>query len=162
MSTTTPQALLKRRAGSTFEEFSTYYLNHHARVALPWCLAIGVTYYAQIHGPLKWSSSAAATKYPDIDLADWDAVGVMDFPADSQFPSGPGQAYYEQVIVPDERVFLFSEALQHLRMLEPGSVQGARVEEIIMDGEAVVDGWDEWQVLFEGHEAKEREAVVRK
>ncbi|KAK4548127.1 hypothetical protein LTR36_009996 [Oleoguttula mirabilis] len=171
MAHTTPQALLKRRAGSTFEEFSKYYLDHHAKVALPWCLANGVTYYAQVrlaypptasaltpnlHGPLNWSSSATASKYPDINLADWDAVGVMAFPADTQFPSGPGKAYYENVIRPDERVFLFSEALLHLRMLEPGSVQGARVEEVIVGGRAVVAGWEEWRQVFDGYGKEEQ------
>jgi hypothetical protein len=42
------QALLKRRIGSSPEEFRNHYINHHAPIAIPWCLANGVTYYAQV------------------------------------------------------------------------------------------------------------------
>jgi hypothetical protein len=42
------QALLKRRLGTSLEDFSNHYIDRHAPIAIPWCLANGVTYYAQV------------------------------------------------------------------------------------------------------------------
>ena len=50
------KALLKRREGSTPEEFRKHYTTHHASIVLPWCLANRVSYYAQVT-PGLWHSS---------------------------------------------------------------------------------------------------------
>jgi len=42
------QALLKRRPGTSTEDFRTHYITRHAPIAIPWCLSNGVTYYAQV------------------------------------------------------------------------------------------------------------------
>lgn len=42
------QALLKRRPGMTSEAFKAYYIEHHARLAMPWCLDNGVVSYVQV------------------------------------------------------------------------------------------------------------------
>jgi hypothetical protein len=42
------QALLKRRTGTSTEDFRAHYIDRHAPIAIPWCLANGVTYYAQV------------------------------------------------------------------------------------------------------------------
>lgn len=43
------QALLKRRTGSSFREFREHYIGRHGPIAIPWCLANGVSYYAQAY-----------------------------------------------------------------------------------------------------------------
>lgn len=58
-----------------------------------------------------------------------------------------GKPYHLDVILPDERRFLLDEALKILRSVEPGAVDGDRVE-LIVDGQAVVDV-SEWQELFD-------------
>jgi hypothetical protein len=49
--------------------------------------------------------------------------------------------------MPDEKRFLLDEALKHLQGVEPGAVDGDRVE-LIVDGKAVVSV-GEWQGVFE-------------
>lgn len=85
-----------------------------------------------------------------VNLEDWDAVAEVVFSpflsVDDQRPR-VGQDYYAQVMIPDERIFLLTEALNHLRTVEPGVVTGERVE-FIVDGKACVE-FEEWQMLWE-------------
>ena len=60
--------------------------------------------------------------------------------------------YHLEVIMPDEKRFLLDEALKHLQGIEPGAVDGDRVE-LIVDGKAVV-GVGEWQRVFDGVERR--------
>lgn len=109
--------------------------------------------FLQIHPPLRWSTPEFERKYTaaGIDLAEWDAVGEMVFPLivtlDDYYRVKVGKAYHVQVIAPDEKRFLLDEALKHLKGVEPGAVEGERVE-FIVDGEAVVDV-GEWGEVFE-------------
>ena len=63
-----------------------------------------------------------------------------------------GKKYHVEVIMPDEKRFLLDEALKHLQGIEPGAVDGDRVE-LIVDGKAVV-GAVEWQEVFDGTEGR--------
>lgn len=45
------QALLKRRTGMSLEDFRRHYVARHGPIAVPWCLANGVSYYAQVCTP---------------------------------------------------------------------------------------------------------------
>jgi hypothetical protein len=57
--------------------------------------------------------------------------------------------YYQKVILPDERAFLLSEALQHIRRVDSGTVVGDNLV-IIQDGKAMINCeedmriWREW------------------
>ena len=51
------------------------------------------------------------------------------------------QKFYQTVILPDEREFLFSEALDHVRILEPGSITGEPAV-LVEDGKVMVE--HEW------------------
>jgi hypothetical protein len=66
---------------------------------------------------------------------------------DDYFRAKVGKTYYLEVIMPDEKRFLLDEALKHLQGVEPGAVDGDRVE-LIVDGKAVVSV-GEWQGVFE-------------
>ncbi|KAK5135782.1 hypothetical protein LTR08_004608 [Meristemomyces frigidus] len=143
--------LLKRRAATTTEAFRKHYTERHSRLVMPWCLANGVTYYAQLHGPLAWASPASPKSTSDIEIGDWDAVAEMVFPNGKI--GGVGMAYYENIILLDERVFLLRNALDHMKVVEPRSVTGERVE-FIIDSKAVVGGWEEWQSLWDEYLAK--------
>ncbi|KAK6442081.1 hypothetical protein LTR95_001700 [Oleoguttula sp. CCFEE 5521] len=164
------QGLLKRRTGMTHESFRQYYVEHHGPVALPWCFAMGVTYYAQvshhlssflrlqvltqgkIHRPLRWASDTAREKYSQtVDLEQWDAVAEMLFPFDFDFGNWlaagtVGKQYFQDVILPDERRFLLSNAMEHLQGVDAGSVVGDRIV-LMQNGKATVE-YEEWQRLF--------------
>ncbi|TKA56347.1 hypothetical protein B0A55_13030 [Friedmanniomyces simplex] len=146
------QNLLKRRAGSTIEEFRKHYIERHGKLAIPWFLANGVTYYAQTHRPLHWATDAARQKYESaIYLSDWDAVGEVAFaPGYGSFSNA--QAYYQEVILPDERRFLLDEAFKHMKVVDAESVAG-EVVEFIVDGKAVVE-YEEWRGVFGGYEKR--------
>jgi hypothetical protein len=168
------QALLKRRTGTSPQEFRDHYINRHAPIAIPWCLANGVTYYAQvrasksrtrfrsssenrlhyqIHRPLRWSTPDLESRYKalGIELDDWDAVAEMVFPPvvtiDDYYRAKTGKAYHLAVILPDERRFLLDEALKSLQGVEPGAVVGDRVK-LIVDGRAAVNV-GKWQGVFD-------------
>ncbi|KAK3072934.1 hypothetical protein LTR53_005933 [Teratosphaeriaceae sp. CCFEE 6253] len=139
-----PQALLKRRAGSSIKEFKEHYIQRHAPIALPWALANGVSYYAQLHQPLRWATPELEAKYTaaGVNLMDWDAAGEMHFPPvltlEDFYRAKVGHAYHVEVIVPDERRFLLASAFEHMGGVQPGAVVGERVE-FIVGGKAVVE-----------------------
>lgn len=155
----TGQYLLKRKAGMPKEEFKKYYIEHHGPLALPYFLGMGgLLYYAQVCAPrtrstldntdvmqyhnIRWASPEAQSKYPDIDLTEWDAVAESAWESKPQDAgSGVGgevQKYYDNVLLPDERRFLFSEALKHYKELAPGSVTGERTV-LVEDGKVLVE-----------------------
>jgi hypothetical protein len=80
----------------------------------------------------------------------------MVFPAivtlDDYYRPKVGKKYHLEVISPDEKRFLLDEALKHLQGVEPGAVDGDRVE-VIVDGKAVVSV-REWQGFFDGVEGR--------
>ena len=94
---------------------------------------------------LRWSSPEISQKYSDVDISNFDAATETAF-AD---PGGAtvGSDFYNNVILPDERRFLFSEATKHMVVVEPGTVVGDRVE-FIIDGNPVVE-FGEWQTLWD-------------
>lgn len=86
----------------------------------------------------------------DFHVSEWDGAAEMVFERGPDFQStAKSDDYYQKVILPDERSFLISEALQHLRWMEPGAVEGDKVV-IIRDGKALIDCeedtkiWKEW------------------
>jgi len=183
------QNLLKRRAGTTIEEFRKHYIERHGKLAIPWFLANGVTYYAQvsivptprwspprndrhqdpdprgvrfqtcsprsisqIHRPLHWTSSSAREKYEStIHLDDWDAIGEVAF-AEGYGTFSNAPAYYQEVILPDERRFLLDEAFKHMKVVDADCVVGERIE-FIVGGKAVVE-YEEWRGVFGGYDGK--------
>lgn len=87
----------------------------------------------------------------------WDAVAEMVFPPvltlEDYYRPKVGKAYHFDVISPDEKRFLLDEAIKHLQGVEPGAVEGDRVE-LIVDGKSMVDVGD-WQTVFVGTQAEE-------
>lgn len=106
----------------------------------------------KIHN-IRWASPEAQQQYPDINLGEWDAVAESAWhSAPSEAGSAQGkpavvQKFYEEVLVPDERRFLFSEALQHVKVLEPGSVVGDKT--VLVEGGEVVVEWGWAREVFE-------------
>lgn len=63
----------------------------------------------------------------------------MDPPAAARSPDEAWKSqYYREVILVDERRFLLSEALLHLKRLEPGAVMGGDKRVIIEDGKSLI------------------------
>lgn len=62
------QALLKRRAGSSLKEFRGHYISRHGPIAIPWCLANGVSYYAQVYAPVTCICFLNADSYRSTGL----------------------------------------------------------------------------------------------
>ncbi|KAJ5131092.1 uncharacterized protein N7515_007131 [Penicillium bovifimosum] len=146
---TTPQNLLKRRPGTTREEFSKYWETKHALIVLPWALKYGITYYAQIHD----MSLQSPIDDMSLNLQEWDGASEMISTA-SEEDKAAWRAndpcylgYYQHVIVPDEERFLIDKAASHVKTIKPGTVTGRKVV-IIEDGKALVDAGEEIMTLW--------------
>lgn len=129
-----PQALLKRSPSTTKEQFSAHWLEKHAAIVLPYFLANGVDYYAQIHNlNLTTNNSPEGLK-----ISDWDGAAELKFKAVR--PEGPegGNKYFQELVLADERKFLLSEALEHYKIVDCGTVMGDR-KVIIEDGKVVYE-----------------------
>ena len=107
-----------------------------------------------MHGPLS-------TDDPTLDTTAWDGAAgmppqkVLDAP--SQLPKWK-QDYYREVILPDERRFLVSEALDHIFRVAPGTVRGRR-RVVIEEGKPLVEvGEEVWRVWREYEARGEKEA----
>ena len=87
----------------------------------------------------------------------WDAAAEMIFPpgcsGESARESGLGKEYSREVIVPDEKRFLVSEATEHMKVVGLGSVEGERIE-FIVDGRPTVEH-AEWQKLWEDYQSRD-------
>jgi len=153
---TMDQGLLKRNPALTPEEFYHHWLNKHAPLVVPFFLHSGIRHYEQIHGPLDISKPASAL---EIDLSYYDGAAAMPpQPVLDNPPPTPKwkEDYYKEVILPDERRFLFSEALDHIFRVDPGTVKGDR-KVVIDEGKCLIEVGDEvWRVWRE-YEARENE-----
>jgi hypothetical protein len=128
-----PQALIKRHPSMTKEQFSTHWYKNHAPKVIPYFLSAGVDYYAQIHNPVL-TRGASVTE--DLNLSDWDGAAELKFAEGKPEVSGAGMKYFQEVVLVDERRFLVSEALEHVRMVDPGTVTGDR--KVIIEGGKLV------------------------
>ncbi len=86
----------------------------------------------------------------DLHIAEWDGAAEMTFERGPDFKStAKSDDYYQKVILPDERAFLISEALQNLRWVDPETMVGDKVV-IIQGGRAMIDCeedmkiWNDW------------------
>ncbi|KAE9969809.1 hypothetical protein BLS_005214 [Venturia inaequalis] len=143
-----PQALLRRKPFTTKEQFSTYWFEKHAAIVLPYFLANGVDYYAQIHDPILTTKISAE----DLNVSEWDGAAELKFKDPK--PEGPEGAnrYFQDIVLADERKFLVSEALEHYKMVDGGTVTGDR-KVIIEDGKVVyelcyLENVKIWQIEF--------------
>ncbi|ATZ51321.1 hypothetical protein BCIN_06g07320 [Botrytis cinerea B05.10] len=173
-------ALLKRNPAMTKAEFSTYWLQNHAQIVLPYFLGARVERYVQIHGPLSLSLSppACASTSPDsnpntpisllqaeIEAGEWDGCAELirspntsaDTPEATPELSWKS-AYYQDIIVADERRFLISEALDHVKIVETGLITGER-KVIIENGKSMIDidrdVLDVWEEYKRNEETRE-------
>lgn len=145
-----PQALLKRNTSTTKDQFSAHWFEKHAAIVLPYFHANGVDYYAQIHNPILRTNNSSE----ELDISDWDGAAELRFK--DVRPEGPegGNKYFQEMILADERRFLVSEALEHYKMVDGGTVTGDR-KVIIEDGKVVYElGYLEnvkiWQMYVNG------------
>lgn len=144
------------------DPFSGFHLGHAHRASFS-----GLSSQAnqpQIHNPrlstnTSTSASASAEAEADLDSSAWDGAAEMVFPSATESSSSAGAAmsdpYYQHVILADERRFLVSEALMHLKVVPPGTVVGER-RVVIRDGKAVVAEGE-----GKGKEEEEDEAAKR-
>ncbi|KFY38589.1 hypothetical protein V495_06478 [Pseudogymnoascus sp. VKM F-4514 (FW-929)] len=147
------QGLLKRNPSLTPAEFSHHWYHVHAPLVVPFFLHSGIQHYEQMHSPLS-------TDDPNLDISVWDGVAglppqeVLDAP--SQMPKWK-EDYYRDVILPDEKRFLVSAALEHIFRVGPGTVRGER-KVVIREGKAVIEvGEEVWRVWREYEKRGEKE-----
>lgn len=62
------------------------------------------------------------------------------------------QAYYQEIILPDERRFLVSEALEHIARVPPGTVKG-ETKVVIRDGKCEIEVSEEVWRVWRSYEA---------
>ena len=141
------QGLLKRNPSLTSEQFFESWYGRHAQLVVPFFLHFGITYYAQIHGPLSTST-------PDLDLSTFSGAAemrsedVLKIFAPDPPMSKWVQDYYEEVILVDEKRLLGSLATEHIVQVDEGTVMGER-KVVIQDGKSVVEVeesvWESWR-----------------
>ncbi|TAQ91475.1 hypothetical protein B7494_g129, partial [Chlorociboria aeruginascens] len=137
------QALLIRNPKMTREEFSDHWFQKHARLAVPYFLSAGTSYYAQVHNPKLIDASSST-----LDISAYDGAAEVVFDATKTDPKAEAQRarYYKEVILPDERRFLVSEALEHVLRVDENTVEGDK-RVVIQDGKCVLEiGEDIWKV----------------
>ena len=109
---------------------------------------------SKIHGPLS-------TRDPDLNVSEWD--GAAGMPPQDILDNPPAMPkwkkdYYEEVILLDERRFLFSEALAHIKRVDPKTVTGDK-RVVIEDGKSLVhvpeSVWEVWRGYEKRGEVKE-------
>lgn len=97
-------------------------------------------------------------------MGDWDgaAGSVRPDPANERVKETPPwvQAYYREVVLEDEKRFLLSEALLHMKVVDPGLVNGER-KVIIQDGKCVIEVADNVWRLWREYEARGKEEEER-
>ena len=106
----------------------------------------------QVHSPILQSSLPDSS----FNMEEWDgAAEIFSSASPEQMAEWREKdpcymGYYQNVILADERRFLVSEALQHVKRVDPDTVTGKRVI-IIQDGKALVDVgddvmkvWNDW------------------
>lgn len=146
------QALLKRNPSMTPDEFTTAWLRHGALV-LPYFLSYGFQYYAQIHWPL--TPPVSNTALTSEELANWDgaAESIQAKPPIvlSAEEEAWRSAYYHDVILPDERRFLVSPALDHLKIAE--GVEGRKTV-VIEGGKGMIDVPEEIMAVWMDYEKR--------
>lgn len=89
---------------------------------------------------------------PDLNIGEWDGAAELGFgDADqSEKLAAAIDSYYVNVILPDERRFLVSEAKDHVLGVAAGTVEGDR-RVIIENGKALIGCeketavWQEWE-----------------
>lgn len=155
------QGLLKRNPSLTSEQFYHHWLYNHAPLVVPFFLHSGVKHYEQIHGPLIFSKDPVTLS---VDISTFDGAAgmlpqaVLDSP--SPMPKWK-EAYYKEVILPDERRFLFSEALDHIMRVPPQTVKGER--KVVIDaGKSLIEVKEGVWKVWREYEAREKEEEERK
>jgi len=140
------QGLLKRNPSLTPDEFSSSWYSRHAQLVVPFFLHSGVTYYAQVHGPLTTSSDIDLT--PFSGAAEMRSEDVMKiFAPELPMPQWK-KDYYEKVILKDEKRLLESLATEHLVQVGEGTVSGER-RVVIEGGKSLIEVeesvWELWR-----------------
>ncbi|KAF8867092.1 hypothetical protein BDZ45DRAFT_3165 [Acephala macrosclerotiorum] len=131
------QGLLKRNPSLTSEQFYHHWLYNHAPLVVPFFLHSGVKHYEQIHGPLIFSKDPVTLS---VDISTFDGAAV---------------------ILPDERRFLFSEALDHIMRVPPQTVKGER--KVVIDaGKSLIEVKEGVWKVWREYEAREKEEEERK
>jgi len=137
------QALIARKPTMSQKEFSDHWYNKHAPLVLPYFLSFGFQYYAQTHGPLTSKNEEVKKILGGFDGA---AESIHSSTSRTEPESAWKKAYYDEVIRPDERRFLVSEALHHFKVVPAGSVEGEK-RVVIQDGKAVIDVPEDGEVM---------------
>ncbi|KAL6817110.1 hypothetical protein J3E69DRAFT_369787 [Trichoderma sp. SZMC 28015] len=121
------QILLKRNPifNDRDKDFYASSENQHGQQALPWALATGVTYYAQLH--------YIQSNDPNFSTNEWDgAIEYKVDPSASTVANNPSReaasaAYYKEQILVDERRLFIDDASSHSKHVPEGTVSGTKI-----------------------------------
>jgi hypothetical protein len=67
-----------------------------------------------------------------LNIEEWDGAATMDVLYPEKYAAAFQDPYYLNVILPDERRFLVSEAMEHIKLVPAGTIDGDR--KVIIDG----------------------------
>ncbi|KAL7783139.1 hypothetical protein V8C43DRAFT_188918 [Trichoderma afarasin] len=142
------QILLKRNTvfNDKDNDFYASWENEHGQQALPWALATGVTYYAQIH--------YIQSNNPNLSTDEWD--GAIEYnvdPSASTVANNPWReaasaAYYKEQILVDERRLFIGDSSSHSKHVPERTVSGKKVV-MIENGRATRPIDERWVNLWQ-------------
>lgn len=152
--------LLKRKPGTTREQFNHYWLQNHGPAGIPWALALGCDSYIQYHNPVlsKAAKIGNPTPQEDLDIDDYDGAAVLTFNAKPAVKESEERLneFFVKVIVPDKMQFLAGPAREIARFVDERLVEGAKIVLVENgkvakgpDGNDVVDVNKAWQTWSE-------------
>jgi len=138
-------SFVRRKPGTTNEQFSNHWGQVHAPLVTPWLLKYGVTEYTQLHATTftqaQWAKYGAKAGFQGFDF---DGAAEITFPSYERLAAAYSDPYYVNVIKPESEKFLAK------KIDVPMSTMGVP-KKIIQDGKVVIEAekevkfWKEWE-----------------
>jgi len=146
---------LKRRQDLTEEQFYEHWEKKHAPLVAPWLLRNGVTAYTQVHTSSYFKSLWPPSRgTPPLE---WDGFAILEFASLADYERSADEAYYAEVVEPDERRFIDKAVWETQAFGVSGAakviVEGGKLKDGLEEGKA----WRDWAEDREEEKENERE-----
>ncbi|KAM0535389.1 hypothetical protein ACHAPP_003952 [Verticillium nonalfalfae] len=106
-------SFIKRKAGTTPEQFYHHWEKVHGPLVRPWMKKHGFISYTQVHATPALNEGVAPIGPENAGpspLAEYDGCAVFEVPSMEVFAAAFGDAYYRETIAPDEHNFIDKKA----------------------------------------------------
>ncbi|CRK43598.1 hypothetical protein BN1723_016223 [Verticillium longisporum] len=106
-------SFIKRKAGTTPEQFYHHWEKVHGPLVRPWMKKHDFISYTQVHATPALNEGVAPIGPENAGpspLAEYDGCAVFEVPSMEVFAAAFGDAYYRETIEPDEHNFIDKKA----------------------------------------------------